>query len=202
MTGRRPVRLQHSDLVPPETLMREVHSYGFSVINDVLGAARCAALARWTEEEIERGPEARPFGAIVEREKRYDTPFRPTGLAREALSEACHHPVLGSLLRGLVTPEASLEELSALTSYPGAPDQRFHSRHAVPRRRRAFGLCLHRAGRHRGGHGGRSRSSGSRRAGRAAEEGARVGRMTVARGDAVVMDSTAAHRGSAKPLGR
>ncbi len=199
----KPVRFQrrvHSDLEPTPNLVREFESYGFSVVNDVLKPDTCRDLAEYVDSEIGKGPIQRPFGSIVEREHRYDTPFRVAGIPREILTVTCRHPRLGGLLNSLVTPDATLVELSALTSYPGAAAQRLHT-DTLFHPGDALQVCVFIALDDIEPDMGPLEILGRSSRGRPVTESSVVFPMTVGRGDAVVMDSTAAHRGSANTSG-
>lgn len=189
-------RLVHSDLEPTSNLVREVHGHGFSVVNDVLRPETCRNLADFVASEIAKGPGERPFEAIIDRKHRYDTPFHVEGIAREVLTEACRHPKLGELLSALVTPDGTLVELSALTSHPGAESQRLHADTRF-RPGDALLVCVFIAlddiDLDMGPLEIILRSSRDR----PVKEDSVVFPMTVGRGDAVIMDSTAVHRASA-----
>lgn len=189
-------RLVHSDQEPISTLVREVQDFGFSVVHDVLKPETCRVLAALVESEIVKSPEERPFKSIVDRKHRYDTPFHVEGVPRETLVEACRHPKLGELLSALVTPEGTLVELSALTSEPGAEAQRLHADTPYSLGD-ALLLCVFIALDDIDLDMGPLEVIMQSSRDRPVKEDSVVFPMTVARGDAVLMDSTAIHRASA-----
>lgn len=189
-------RLVHSDLEPTSNLVREVHGHGFSVVHDVLKPDTCRNFADYVESEIVKGPGERPFKSIIDRKHRYDTPFHVEGVPREVLSEACRHSKLGELLNSLVTPDGTLVELSALTSYPGAETQRLHA-DTPYRPGDALLVCVFIALDDIELDMGPLEIILQSSRGRPVKEDSVVFPMTVGCGDAVLMDSTAIHRASA-----
>lgn len=194
--GQSGVRAEHSEGISLDELAGEIEILGFTVVNQVLSPASCARCASHIEAEIGRGPKARPFGSIRAPERRFDVPFAVSGPPRELLLEACRHPKLQGLLRRLVTTGASLEELAGLTSYPGASAQDFHPdtlyKEGDGRLVTAF-VALDDLDETMGPL---EVVWGSSR-GRDVGASPRASRMTLGRGDAVIIDSTTVHRGGA-----
>ncbi|MEM7225151.1 MAG: phytanoyl-CoA dioxygenase family protein [Pseudomonadota bacterium] len=197
MTAGRPsVRPVPSDQVSVGELVQEFRVLGFTVIEGVLRLASCQRTRAFVEREIGRGPGQRPFGNIHEPQNRYDTPFAVDGLPREILREACRHPKLAGVLRGLLSDEASLEELSALTSYPGAEPQRLHA-DTDYRPSDALLISVFVALDDLDETMGPLEAVQQSSRGRGTSERSLATRMTLASGDAVLLDSTTVHRGGA-----
>ena len=194
MAGRPSVRPVPSDRVSVDGLVQEFQVLGFTVIEGVLPAATCVRCHGFVEREIGRGPGQRPFGNIHEPENRYDTPFAVEGLPRDVLVEACRHAKLRGVLRSLLSDDASLEELSALTSYPGAGPQRLHAdTNYKPSDALLVSVfvALDDLDETMGPLEAVQKSS----RGRGMIDGSMATRMTVSRGDAVLLDSSTVHRG-------
>ena len=177
-------------------MVQEVLGYGFSVVHDVLTPDTCRNFADYVESEVVKGPDQRPFRSIVDRKHRYDTPFRVEGMPRETLVKTCRHSKLGELLSALVTRDATLVELSALTSYPGAATQRLHA-DTPYHPGDALLVCVFIALDDIELDMGPLEIVLQSSRGRPVKEDSVVFPMTVGCGDAVIMDSTALHRGSA-----